>query len=161
MSAGAYPRARHFDEFEVGESWRPPARTITEADVVAFAGLSGDVNPVHTDAVFAAGSRFGEPIAHGLLGLAVAGGFLSRIGVVDGTAIALLDVSWSFRAPVRFGDTIAAKVEVVEKKEVSDPAQGIVTFGFALTNHRKEIVQEGKQVFLVARRSPQRQDEIL
>jgi acyl dehydratase len=141
-----------FEELEVGARWRPVARTITEAEVMAFAALSGDTNPVHTDAVFAADSRFGERIAHGLLGLAAAGGFLSRVGVVDGTAVALLDVSWSFRAPIRFGDTIAATITVVGKREVSDPATGIVTFGFRLTDQSGELAQEGEQVFLVKRR---------
>jgi acyl dehydratase len=144
--------ARYFEQFEVGEEWRPPARTITEHDVIAFAGLSGDANPVHTDAVFAAGSRFGEPIAHGLLGLAAAGGFLSRVGVIDGTAVALLDVGWRFRAPVRFGDTIAATIAVVSKRETSDPTSGIVVFSFQLENQRDDLVQEGEHVFLVARR---------
>jgi acyl dehydratase len=144
--------ALYFEEFEVGAEWRPVARTITEAEVMAFAGLSGDTNPVHTDAVFAADSRFGERIAHGLLGLAAAGGFLSRAGVVDGTAVALLDVSWSFRAPIRFGDTIAAVITVTGKREVFDPASGIVTFGFRLTNQADALVQEGEHVFLVQRR---------
>ena len=145
--------ARHFEDIDVGEEWRPVARTITEHDVIAFAGLSGDANPVHTDAVFAAGERFGEPIAHGLLGLAAAGGFLSRVGVVDGTAIALLDVRWKFRAPIRFGDTIAATIAVASKREASDGASGIVAFSFRLTNQRDELVQEGEHVFLVKRRS--------
>jgi acyl dehydratase len=145
-------RALYFEEFEIGDEWRPVARTITEAEVMAFAGLSGDTNPVHTDAVFAAESRFGERIAHGLLGLAAAGGFLSRAGVVDGTAVALLDVSWSFRAPIRFGDTIAAAITVTGKREVSDPTAGIVTFGLRLTNQDDALVQEGEHVFLVKRR---------
>jgi acyl dehydratase len=144
--------ARFFEEFEVGETWRPPARTVTEADVTAFAALSGDTNPVHTDAVFAADSPFGEPIAHGLLGLAAAGGFLSRIGVVDGTAVALLGVRWDFRGPIRFGDTVAAAVTVKSKREVSDPGRGIVVFDFRLTNQRDELVQEGEHVFMVKRR---------
>jgi len=146
-----FPRALRFEEFEVGQAWRPPARTITEADVVAFAGLSGDANPVHTDAVFAAAGRFGRPIAHGLLGLAVAGGFLSRVGVIDGTAVALLDVGWSFRAPIYPGDTIAATIRVEETREISDPTRGIVTFGFELTDQRDELAQRGRHVFMVVR----------
>lgn len=145
--------ARYFEEIEVGTVWKPVARTITEHDVLAFAALSGDTNPVHTDAVFAAASPFGEPIAHGLLGLAAAGGFLSRIGVVDGTAVALLGVEWSFRAPVRFGDTIAAEVTVESKREVSDPSRGIVVFGFRLANQDGELVQEGRHTFMVKRRT--------
>jgi acyl dehydratase len=144
-------KALHYEEFEVGAEFRPPARTITEAEVMAFAGLSGDTNPVHTDAVFAADSRFGERIAHGLLGLSAAGGFLSRAGVIDGTAVALLDVNWHFRAPIRFGDTIASVITVASKRETSNPSAGIVTFAFALTNQSGELVQEGEHVFLVKR----------
>lgn len=150
--------ARYFEEIEVGTVWTPVARTITEHDVLAFAALSGDANPVHTDAVFAAASPFGEPIAHGLLGLAAAGGFLSRVGVVDGTAIALLGVEWSFRAPIRFGDTVAAEITVGSKREVSDPARGLVVFCFRLTNQDDELVQEGEHTFMVKRRPSDRKD---
>jgi len=143
--------ALHYEEIEVGAEWRPPARTITEAEVMAFAGLSGDANPVHTDATFAADSRFGERIAHGLLGLAAAGGFLSRAGVIDGTAVALLDVDWHFRAPIRFNDTIAATITAASKRETSNPTAGVVTFAFTLTNQDGDLVQEGEHVFLVRR----------
>src|SRR5689334_10708257 len=108
-----------FEDFTAGDEYRPPSRTVTEADVVAFTALSGDANPVHTDARFAADSRFGERIAHGLLGLAIAGGFLSRVGVIDGSAVALLEVAWKFRAPVRFGDTLTAAITVAETRETS------------------------------------------
>jgi acyl dehydratase len=145
-------RALAFEDFAVGDEYTPPARTVTEADVVAFAGLSGDTNPVHTDAVFAAGTAYGERIAHGLLGLAMAGGFLSRAGVVDGTAIALLGVEWSFRAAVRFGDTVTPSIRVAETRPTSDGARGIVTFAFRLTNQDGTLVQEGRHVFMVRRR---------
>ena len=145
-------RALHFEDFAVGDEYEPPPRTVTEADVVAFTALSGDTNPVHTDAVFAGQTPFGERIAHGLLGLAIAGGFLSRVGVVDGTAVALLGVNWSFRAAVRFGDTLAACVRVAETRPTSDASRGIVTFEFRLSNQDDVLVQEGRHVFMVQRR---------
>jgi acyl dehydratase len=145
-------RALAFEDLAVGDEFAPPARTVTEADVVAFAGLSGDTNPVHTDAVFAAGTPYGERIAHGLLGLAMAGGFLSRAGVVDGTAIALLGVEWSFRAAIRFGDTVTANIRVAETRPTSDGTRGIVTFAFRLTNQDGTLVQEGRHVFMMRRR---------
>jgi acyl dehydratase len=143
--------ALHYEELEVGAEYRPAARTITEAEVMAFAGLSGDTNPVHTDAIFAADSRFGARIAHGLLGLAAAGGFLSRAGVVDGTAVALLDVDWHFRAPIHLGDTIAATIVVAAKRPTSNPTAGLVTFAFTVTNQAGDLVQEGEHLFLVKR----------
>jgi acyl dehydratase len=126
---------------------------VTEADIAGFAGLSGDFNPVHVDAEFARGTRFGQPIAHGLLGLAMAGGFLSRVGVIDGTAIALLDVRWTFKAPIYVGDTITAEIDVTDKRETSSPAHGIVEFGFKLNNQAGAVAQEGTQLFLVASRT--------
>ena len=70
---------RLFDAFEVGQRFETPRRTITEADIVAFSGLSGDYNPVHTDEVFAAGTEFGSRIAHGPMGIGMAFG-LDRAG---------------------------------------------------------------------------------
>jgi acyl dehydratase len=144
--------ALFFDEFSVGDEYKAPGHTVTEADVGTFAGLSGDLNPLHVDATFAATTRFGERIAHGLLGLALAGGFLSRVGLIDGTAVALLDVSWKFTAPSLIGDTIKAAITVSDKRATSGHEHGIVEFSFALTNQTGALVQQGTQLFLVASR---------
>jgi acyl dehydratase len=139
---------QYFHDFAVGTEYRPAARTVTEADVVAFAALSGDTNPIHTDSELSARLPFGERIAHGLLGLAMSGGFLSRVDVIEGTAL-LLGVEWRFKAPVRFGDTIAAVIRVASTRLLSDGQRGIVEFEFAINNQRDELVQEGRHVFLV------------
>jgi acyl dehydratase len=142
----------YFEDFSIGDRYEPPARTVAEADVIAFAGLSGDANPLHSDEAFAAQTVFRERIAHGLLGLAIAGGLLSRAGVIDGTAVALLGVQWNFRAPVRFGDTLAGHIRVAETRPTSDGANGLVRFDFELTNQHDVLVQSGQQVFMVRRR---------
>lgn len=140
--------AQYFHEFVVGHEYRPAARTVTEADVVAFANLSGDTNPIHTDAEVSTRLPFGERIAHGLLGLAMSGGFLSRVDVIEGTAL-LLGVEWCFKGPVRFGDTLAAVIRVASARLLSDGRRGIVEFEFEIDNQRGELVQEGRHVFLV------------
>ena len=81
-----------FEDFRTGQVFRSQGRTITEADVVMFAGWSWDTNPVHTDAESAQLGRFGERIAHGFLGLSVAMGLASRLGVFEGSSIALLGI---------------------------------------------------------------------
>lgn len=139
---------RYLDDFTVGEVFEPPARTVTEADVVMFAALSDDRNPVHVDAEFAATMPFGERIAHGLLGLAMSGGFLSRTGVIEGTAL-FLGLEWRFKAPVLFGDTIAAKITVDGIRVLADKQRGIVDFDFVITKQDGTVVQEGRHTFLV------------
>jgi acyl dehydratase len=137
-----------FHDFVVGTEYRPAARTVTEADVVAFTALSGDSNPIHTDAALSASLPFGERIAHGLLGLAMSGGFLSRVGVIEATAL-LLGVEWRFKGPVLFGDTIAAVIRVASTRLLEDGTRGIVEFEFEITNAAGKLVQEGRHVFLV------------
>ena len=93
----------HFEDVEVGFRFETPRRTITEADLVAFAGVSGDFNPLHTDAVFAAQTIYGERIAHGALIVSLATGLRQRAGLFDGTLMGLLEIrSWRFVAR-RFG----------------------------------------------------------
>jgi acyl dehydratase len=78
----------------------------------------------------------------------MSGGFLSRVDVIEGTAL-LLGVEWRFKGPVRFGDTIGAVIRVASTRLLSDGDRGIVEFEFEINNQRGELVQEGKHVFLV------------
>jgi acyl dehydratase len=145
-------RARHFEDFEVGAETVTDSRTVTEADVVAFAGVSGDYNPLHVDAEFARTTPFGERIAHGLLGLAIASGLVSRTGAIEGTTLAFLSTEWRFTAPIKLGDTITVHSRVADKRETSRPDRGIVTFAVQVVNQRSEVVQEGTQTLLMKRR---------
>jgi 3-hydroxybutyryl-CoA dehydratase len=149
MTKVPHPPGRYFEEFEVGESIETPARTITEADVVTFAGLSGDYNPLHTDAEFAKETMFGERVAHGLLGLSVVSGLAWRTGFMEGTADALISVETKFRNPVKFGDTIRARFEVKQKKEMRRMGGGFVTFSVVVLNQRDETIQKGEWMVLI------------
>lgn len=143
------PRGRYFEEFEVGDAIETPARTITESDVMRFAGLSGDYNQLHTDAEFAKETMFGERIAHGLLGLSVTSGLASRAGFAEGTVEAFTALEWKFRKPIKFGDTIRARFEVERKKAVSRMGGGFVIFDVVVLNQRDETVQKGSWTILV------------
>ena len=94
-----------FDDLSVGDEWISPGRTVTEADVVHFAGISGDFNPIHMDHDFARKGPFRQPVAHGLLGLSIASGLTSNSPRVDTLAF-LAIVEWKFLQPIAFGDTI-------------------------------------------------------
>ncbi|MPZ24829.1 MAG: dehydratase [Dehalococcoidia bacterium] len=145
----------YFEDFEVGDSFTTPRRTVTEADVASFAGLSGDYNPLHTDRVFASETPFGEPIAHGMLILAMITGLNARLGINDGTAIAMLGIDeWRFHRPVYFGDTIYARVTITGKRPTSKPGRGILNRKFEVFNQRHELAQDGF-INLMCRRRPE------
>lgn len=138
------PNARYFDGFKIGDSWESPARTITEADVVMFAALTGDHNPIHTDEEFAKKTIFGGRILHGPAGFAIATGLESRLGIKEGTAIAFLGMTWDLKGPIKIGDTIRVLQKVTSTRETKKLTQGIVFFHVALVNQRDEVVQEGE-----------------
>lgn len=140
---------RLFDEFSVGQRFETPSRTITEADIGTFAGLTGDYNPVHTDEVFAAATGFGGRIAHGPMGIGIAFGLASRLDLIDGTVVALLGVTWDFRAPMRPGSTIRALIEVVETRNVSNPAHGLLGLSITLVDEAGNPLQEGNARLLM------------
>lgn len=144
---------KYYEEFEVGEVYTTPARTISECDVMAFAGLSGDYNPIHTNHEFAVMTQFGQRLAHGALGLSVATGLIARTGLFDGTAIAFLGIdNWKFKAPILFGDTIHVEFTITAMRETKNLATGILTRNVKIINHRGETVQAGDMTLMVHRR---------
>jgi acyl dehydratase len=142
---------RYFEDIEVGEEYESPGRTVTETDIVLFAGLSGDYNVLHTDAEFMKKSIFGERIAHGLLGLAIQAGLFTRKSPVYAT-LAFVGLRWKFRGPIKIGDTIRLRAKVALKKETSKSDRGLVTLQRTVLNQRDEVVQEGETDLLVERR---------
>ena len=143
----------YFEDVEVGFRFETPSRTVTEADLVAFTGISGDFNPLHTDAVFAAKSIYGERIAHGALVLAVATGLRKRVGLFDGTLMGLLEIrSWRFLAPVLIGDTIHIVNEVTELRPTSKPDRGVMVQRVEVLNQDGAVVGDAELVALLKRR---------
>ena len=149
MAESRSVRGRYFEEFDVGDTVETSARTITEADIVLFAGLSGDYNQLHTDAEFASGTLHGERIAHGLLGLSIASGLVSQTGFAEGTVEAFTGLEWKFRGPIKIGDTIRARLEVRRTKEMARLGGGFVVFDVTVFNQRDEVVQKGTWTVLV------------
>ena len=146
------PRGLYFEEFEAGKEVVSPGRTITEADVVAFAGVSGDYNQLHTDDEFAKGLMFGQRIAHGMLVLSIATGLAARLGFIEGTALAFRELTWKFSQPVFFGDTIHMKATCKETKPMPRLGGGVVKFDVRVANQDGKTVQRGEWQLLMASR---------
>ena len=144
----------YFEDFQKGAELRTRSRTITEADVVLFAGLSGDYNQLHTDAEFMKSSPFGERIAHGMLVASIATGLSSQMGWFEGTTIALMEVTHRFKAPVKFGDTVTLVVTVQETRTTSKPDRGLVISAANVVNQRGEVVIEGSWTAMMKRKVP-------
>lgn len=134
----------YFEDFEMGQKIATPARTITEADIVNFAGVSGDYNALHTDETFAKNTPYGERIAHGILILAVSTGLAARQGFLEGTTLAFREVSWKFSAPVFIGDTVYMVVEVAELKPMPKLGGGLVVLKAVIINQAQKTVQRGE-----------------
>jgi acyl dehydratase len=143
---------RYFEDIQVGETYESPGRTVTETDIVLFAGLSGDYNVLHTDAEFMKKSLFGERIAHGLLGLAIQAGLFTRATQAYAT-LALAGLRWKFKGPIKIGDTIRLRATVTAKKETAKADRGLVTLQRTVLNQRDEVVQEGETELMVERRA--------
>ncbi|MCS6911023.1 MAG: MaoC/PaaZ C-terminal domain-containing protein [Anaerolineales bacterium] len=146
-------RGMYFEEFEVGQKVVSTPRTVTEADVVAFAGLSGDYNQIHTDAAYAATTPFGQRIAHGLCVMSIISGLITRTGVMEGTVLAFREITeWKFSKPVFFGDTVHAELEVIETKAIPRLSGGSVTIKINVVNQKGEVCQSGKWSVLMLSR---------
>jgi acyl dehydratase len=136
------PRGKTFDDLNIGDEVITTGRTITETDVVNFAGISGDFHPEHMNDEYAKKGPLGGRIAHGLLTIAVA----------TGMVIAVLEMKVRFIKAVRFGDTIRSIFKIANKKETKKPDRGIVTAALTVLNQRDETVMEAEIVIMLYRR---------
>jgi acyl dehydratase len=131
----------YFDQVQAGDVWKSPARTVTETDVVNFAGLTGDFTPLHVDHEFARQTPFRRPIAHGLLGLSLLAGLSSRCPHM--ATLALVNVGeWKFLKPIYFGDTVHAVTEIIEKR-AHGRRRGAIVWNRRLVNQDDQTVQAG------------------
>ena len=141
-----------YNDLTVGDEWESAARTVTESDVTAFAGLSGDYNALHVDHAWAAKGPFGRPVAHGLLGLAMASGLAGVAPRVDTLAF-LAVLEWKFLLPIAFGDTIRVLSTVESIEPQARGRRAVVVWRRRLLNQEDRPVQEGRTQSLVRARA--------
>jgi acyl dehydratase len=141
---------KYFEEFQVGDRIATEKRTVTEADIMEFARLSGDDNRIHTDPDFSKTTPFGKQIAHGLLGLSIASGLAWKTGILDGTVIAFREVTgWKFVKPVFIGDTIYVELETTEARALPRIGGGSVTINLEVKNQDDEVCHRGAWTVLI------------
>lgn len=146
------PFEGYFEDFSLGQQYVTAGRTITEADIVNFAGLSGDFNPIHVNAAYAADNPFGQRIAHGLLVMSVASGLTTGLGVIGEMVLAFLGIEWKFRAPVLIGDTVHVRISVGQLKLARRMGGGLVTLEVEVVKQDGEVTQKGSWRVLVKSR---------
>ena len=147
----ASPRGLYFEQFETGMVIETVGRTVTETDIVAFAGLSGDYNQIHVDAQYSAATPFGQRVAHGILGLSIASGLAVQTGFIEGTVLAFREISaWKFSRPIYIGDTIHVDLKVLETKAMPRLGGGIVTIKLTVINQEDKVAMSGSWKVLVA-----------
>lgn len=142
-------RGLYLEDFEIGKEYVSPGRTVTEADVVNFAGLSGDFNPMHTDEEFAKEGFFGKRIAHGALGFAISTGLSNQMGIYEGTTIAFMECTVKYVSPLHIGDTIRVIVTPTETRHSSKPGKGILKQFLKLVNQKGATVMESDQTLMM------------
>jgi acyl dehydratase len=146
-------RGRYFEEFAPGDEFVSGGHTVCEAEVYAFAGLTGDCNPLHLNEVYAqTATVFKTRVAHGLFGVALAAGMVYQLGINEGTTMALLETAEQFKAPLFIGDTVHIAVRVVETKPTAKPDRGIVKMRVDLCNQNAELVTRQLQTVLIKRK---------
>ena len=146
-------RGFYFEEFEIGQRVVSPSRTITEADIVNFAGITGDWNLIHTDAIYAKDTPFGQRVAHGLLIMSIVSGLAVRTGVMEGTVIAFREIqSWKFSLPVFIGDTIHVEMEVEETKSLPKLGGGSIKLVVDVKNQDDKTAMKGRWIALMQSR---------
>lgn len=144
-------RGMYFEEFETGQQIVSVGRTLTESDIVNFAGISADFNEIHTNSIYSGDTPFGQRVAHGLLGLSIASGLAWQTGVLEGTIIAFREINtWRFTKPVFIGDTLHVVMEIKETKAIPRAGGGTVVIQLDVQNQNGETVMKGDWSTLIS-----------
>ena len=141
---------KYFDEFEIGEVFETPGRTVTEADLVNFTGVSWDIHPLHNNEEHCKNTNYGKRIAHGFLILAMMGGLTTCSGIMEKGMGFLGIEEWKFLKPVYPGETVRCQIKVISKKAARTGERGVVTFERQILNQKNEVVQTGRTVHMFA-----------
>lgn len=149
MTAPSSQQGLYYEDYEIGVKMRTRGRTITEADIVNFAALTGDYNPMHTDAEYMKSHPMGQRIAHGMLSLSYAVGQAYQLGFMEGTVLAFRGLEMKFSLPVYIGDTLHVELTVIEMKEARRLGGGMVTLEVKIINQAGKTVQSGTWTVLV------------
>jgi len=145
--------AHYYEDFAIGDVVLTPPRAVEPDDVMTFARVSGDFNPLHTDPDFARKTPMGQPVAHGLLVLSIATGLSADTGLLTGTALAFLGMDeWKFHAPVFFGDKIQLRWKVTDKRLASNGKSGVLKRHMEILKQDGTVVQSGNFTALVRTR---------
>ena len=146
------PKGFYLEDYEIGREYTSQGRTITEADVVNFAGVSGDFNPLHTDEEFGKANQFGKRIAHGALGFIISNGLNNQMVIAEGTTIAFIECTVKYTAPLLIGDTVHIVVIPTEVIHSSKPGKGILKQLVKLVNQDERVIMESNQTLMVKSR---------
>jgi len=144
METNYINRGLYFEDFQINQLIITSGRTITEADIVNFAGLAGDYTQIHTDAEYCKETPFGQRVAHGLLIMSVISGLGAQTGIMEGTVLAFREITdWKFVKPVFIGDTIHAEMEVKQTKYLRRIGGGSVIICVSVKNQVGVVVMKG------------------
>jgi acyl dehydratase len=148
------PIGLYYEDIEVGQKMVTRGRTITESDIVQFAALTGDYNPMHTDAEYMKKSQFGQRVAHGMLSLSYAVGQAYQLGFMERTVVAFRGLEMKFSLPVFIGDTLHSELTIKDMKPMGRLGSGVVTLEVRILNQEQKVVQSGEWTIMIAMKNP-------
>jgi acyl dehydratase len=144
------PFGQYYEAFEIGQKMVTRGRTVTEADIVQFAGLTGDYNPMHTDAEYMKSSQFGQRVAHGMLTLSYAVGQAYQLGFMERTVMAFRGLEMKFSLPVYIGDTLRTELTIKDMKPMTRLGSGVIDLDVKIINQAGKVVQSGTWTIMIA-----------
>lgn len=150
---GYINRGVYFEDIFIDKEIYTARRTVLDADVTNFAGISGDYNPLHIDDEYAKINIFGKRIAHGALGIAIMTGQVNQLGIFEGTTIALLEMTNKFKNPIIIGSTVHTVIVPRKKSLTKNSSKGIVEFDVLLKSHEGKTLIEANWVLMMACRN--------